>query len=321
MNNDIEIDWRKYVDHIYLVSYTKTTNDYDLTLKELKRLGMYDIDLLTIMTNISTPFYKSLYDNFCLKQNYRDDYYYGFDATMAHYFCIKQAYELGYDHIMILENDVCFLKKKQYIKNILDSCYSLYDRYDTFVLDNTLSMCYFYPYTVTLEYVLDLMSTPLINKYIGDDDTYSSLLLCGCNIYNRSAMTYLISLYESFNFVTIDIYNKIYNEQNNKIAYSWPPICIQQNKFIEYDTNLSNLYTLPIIDWKYIINFIKSYKGNNAYKQNILVFSILVKNGYEYIKKYYVGYQNDEDFKYIEKLYDQYVLEQDVSFDDMIKLD
>ena len=324
MINNITIDWNKYVDHIYMIDYTKTKNDRTFMTNELKRLGIYDIDLLTIMMNISTPFYETLHKYFnnddneehiSLKENPFYSVGYAFDATIAHYFCIKQAYELGYDHIMILENDICFLRNKQYIKNILDSCYSLYDEYDVFVLDNNVILDK-NSKNIQINY---LIYNNLINKsntiYEYDMNDDYTLGMAGCNIYNRVAMAKIINYYESYTYTTIDEYGYIFK----KCAYSFPVIGIQQKSIFWYDNDIMELYSIPKFDYTFILKeYCKSCDPieNTIFAKPNYSYNYL-KNGYIYIKKYCIGYQNDEDFKYFEKLYYKCILGQDVSFEDI----
>lgn len=312
MTDDIIIDWKKYVDHIYVVDFTKTTNNRVIMTKELKRLGMYDIDLLTIFSNISTPFYKELYKHFNTNDSLDKCYAYNFDCTMAHYFCIKQAYELGYDHIMVLENDMCFLKNKQYIKNILESCYESYDRFDTFVLDNNIPLTNIF----SLNY----------SDYVEDLQNFNTVFLCnegglrsaGCNIYNRKAMTQIIQYYENFNFVIIDVYET--NNNSNKVAYSFPTIGIQQKKILIYEDDIRNLYTNSNLDYIDIINIYHDIVKSPYNITGLPEYDdIHLKNGYEYIKKYCASYMDDEDFKVFEKIYNSRILKQNVSFDDIDK--
>lgn len=319
-NANIEINWKKYVDHIYVIDNTKTSNDRNQLISEIKRLNIYDIDLLTYFNNISTPFYKDLFNEFNTENciDVLKKYHSGFDCTMAHYFCIKQAYELGYDHIMIIENDLCFLRNKQYIINILESCHKLYDVYDTFVLENNAQQ------NIELKNIYEngLTNIPIctLNDYINNLE-YSNIIKtdnnfnycdAGCNIYNRSAMSHLINYYEHMNFVAIDVYYYLFDNKNNKIAYSFPSIGFQQKAFYNYDIDIMELYTFPKFDYKYLLN-------SFCEMSRTLPIDLLLKRFYDYIKKYCVGYQYDEDFKLFEKLYNRNILGQEISFDDIDK--
>ena len=117
------INWNNYVDHIYTISFTKNYPERINKLdKELEFLDIKDSGIYSIFYNIQSPlpFYKLMYNNMnhsVSAENYGEYV----PKTFAHYKCIREAYELHYDHIMILEDDVVFLKNKELIKEYLDN--------------------------------------------------------------------------------------------------------------------------------------------------------------------------------------------------------
>ena len=118
----MKIDWNKYVDQIYCITFTGKRNGemYD----ELKRVDILDSGIYFEFENIKTPLYEKLYRSFFGNQfegqGYMKDYSYAYDVTIAHYYCMKHAEQHGYNRILILENDNVFLKNKSAISNILD---------------------------------------------------------------------------------------------------------------------------------------------------------------------------------------------------------
>lgn len=44
-----------------------------------------------------------------------------FGCTITHYQAVLQAYELGYNNVLIMEDDICFIKDKELISNMLNS--------------------------------------------------------------------------------------------------------------------------------------------------------------------------------------------------------
>ena len=123
------INWNNYVDHIYTISFTKNYPERINKLdKELEFLDIKDSGIYSIFYNIQSPlpFYKLMYNNMnhsVSAENYGEYV----PKTFAHYKCIREAYELHYDHIMILEDDVVFLKNKELIKEYLDNIPEEYD--------------------------------------------------------------------------------------------------------------------------------------------------------------------------------------------------
>ena len=102
------IDWNKYFDHIFVLSRCSNFDRRVKLLAEFARIG------LSNYTIIYQPDSELLdYDNTTLtKERYRCKY--------AHYHCCKMSYELGYDNICILEDDMIFLKDINEIENQLE---------------------------------------------------------------------------------------------------------------------------------------------------------------------------------------------------------
>ena len=109
------INWNKYADKYYVVSWTKS-------FERRKRLEkqFVDINLKNFQYRYSCnpkyltepPFYMSQQYWWC---------------TFTHYLIIKESYELGYESIIIMEDDLSFLKDIDEIENQLNTYYNTGD--------------------------------------------------------------------------------------------------------------------------------------------------------------------------------------------------
>ena len=121
------IDWKKHFDHIYCIHYLPYKERYRKCVDELTRVGIRESGIFSWKLTWDSPLFDKLYQVCnaapsvgCMK------------IGVAHYMCIKEAYELGFKHILILENDNVFLKDVDRIEKILDD---LPEDYDICLLD------------------------------------------------------------------------------------------------------------------------------------------------------------------------------------------
>ena len=99
------IDWKKYFDHIYCIHYKPHVERFEELNNELKRVGILD-------SKIFEYFYTEKDDNEYKNQAYK--------VTINHKKCLEDAYKKMYANILILENDIRFLKDIDYIEKILE---------------------------------------------------------------------------------------------------------------------------------------------------------------------------------------------------------
>ena len=121
------IDWKKHFDHIYCIHYLPYKDRYKKCLEELERVGIRDSGIFSWKITWDSPIFGKLYEVCpaapslgCMKVGF------------AHYMCIKEAYELGFERILMLENDNVFLKDldrlQEIVDNTPDSNIVLYDK-------------------------------------------------------------------------------------------------------------------------------------------------------------------------------------------------
>jgi hypothetical protein len=110
------IDWKKYFDHIYCIHYLPYLSRYRKCVSELERVGIRKSGIFSWKLTWDSPIFDKLYEVCpaapslgCMKVGF------------AHYQCIKEAYELGFKRVLILENDNIFLKDLELLEKIIDA--------------------------------------------------------------------------------------------------------------------------------------------------------------------------------------------------------
>lgn len=116
------IDWKKHFDHIYCIHYLPYTDRYAKCLDELTRVGIRKSGVFSWKITWDSPIFDKLYEVCnaapsvgCMKVGF------------SHYMCIKEAYELGFNHVLILENDNIFLKDLNKLEKIIEDIPEDYD--------------------------------------------------------------------------------------------------------------------------------------------------------------------------------------------------
>lgn len=130
---------------IYIISMPTYKNRIEFMKKQLDDLGIqYSFIFGTDFDNIKNDSinneikYPQLFSNEYLNCTGKD-----FSCTVSHYNAVYQAYEFGYNNVLIIEDDVCFLKDKEFIKKYLtnipkDADFVTYD--PRFWIDNDFEM-------------------------------------------------------------------------------------------------------------------------------------------------------------------------------------
>lgn len=153
------INWNKYFDKIYVLSYVKNFDRRKIIESEFKRIGITDYE-----------FYLNIDDNFLIESNIYSKSQ--TNAAHGHYSIIKKSYELGYNRIAIVEDDVIFLKDLNEISKCLENYYK--EESDIYLF------------------------TGAIENYFDDD---SKFYVCS-QLYsiNRYGMEYLIYMHETYHY-------------------------------------------------------------------------------------------------------------------------
>ena len=130
------LDWTRYFDRIYCIHYLPSREKFPRLREELKRVGIWDSPIFEM--RCTSP---SKYDE-CIFREYRHKIY---APNLAYVnLCLEirrvlyEAKEFGKRRILLLEDDVAFLKDIGEIERILEATPEDYDivQYDKFVTDN-----------------------------------------------------------------------------------------------------------------------------------------------------------------------------------------
>ena len=171
------IDWKKYFDHIYCIHYLPYKERYRKCVDELTRVGIRESGVFSWKLTWDSPLFDRLYQVCnaapsvgCMKIGF------------AHYMCIKEAYELGFNHVLILENDNIFLKDVNKIEKILND---LPDDYDICLLDKIPA--------VSAKYE-DAVKNATNESFIDIDKKF--YVLANCYALSRKGMEHVIKSQE-----------------------------------------------------------------------------------------------------------------------------
>lgn len=148
------INWDKYFNNIYVVSRCSNFQQREKLEREFKRIGLKNYNW----------FYNC--DDELINYERFIDYHRSKAAvrcTIGHYRLIKTLYELNYDNVLIIEDDVHFLKDINKIKKQLE----------LFNKQKNLCNCYFFSYVIYQK-----ISIFLADFYYMDRKTMKYLIYC-----------------------------------------------------------------------------------------------------------------------------------------------
>jgi hypothetical protein len=130
------IDWTKYFDQIYCIHFLPDKEKLKSITKELKRVGILDSGIFRFHYTFKTPF-----DEYIFSHVKPIDHKFvtharnsAINITIANYHIFKHALALGYNHILMLEDDVIFPNKLDRTKEYLDN---MPEDYDFIQMDRT----------------------------------------------------------------------------------------------------------------------------------------------------------------------------------------
>lgn len=174
------IDWSKYFDKIYCLNFIQYTKRKQMMDFQLNRIGILNSGIFQyhFSDNANEKFDVWLKRNIVSKYVKYISYHY-VDIALNHYYVIRDAYFRGYKHILILEDDMRFLKGIDKIEQILqhkpeDANIILYDKFIEFYKDRT--------------------QFKSVNDYY---DTFNRCWSAGCYALDRKGMETLINLMEN----------------------------------------------------------------------------------------------------------------------------
>ena len=179
-------------DHIYCLHYLPTQDRLEKLKSELKRVGIDETaDYFSWIYDYPSGLLDTVYNdkrvnmNSALKSASRT---YLKRVSMKHYRIVKEAYELGYGRILILEDDVRFHKDISHISNLLlnmpDSDVIMFDKMVSSEAQEGIKY---------KKYVKELPAGSLYGS-IGNSGVF--FIFCSCYALNRKAMKHIIDLHE-----------------------------------------------------------------------------------------------------------------------------
>ena len=175
-------------DHIYCLHYLPATDRLQILRNELKHVGIDETaDYFSWVYDYPTPLLDLVYNDnrlnmdTALKSSSRD---YIKRVSMKHYEIIKEAYALGYERILILENDIRFHRDRKYIADMLTNL----PETDVVMLDKMVCSA---P-SEGLKYKKYIKTLPEGSLYGDIQESGVFFIFCSCYSVNRKAMELII---------------------------------------------------------------------------------------------------------------------------------
>jgi len=172
--------------------YLPATDRYQKMKDELDHVGIdVDSDYFSWMYDYPTPLLDMVFNdnrlnmNSALRSTSRD---YIKRVSMKHYEIVKEAYTLGYERILVLENDVRFHRDRDYINTMLLNIPST----DIVMLDKMVSSA---P-SEYVKYKKYVKSLPEDSLYGDMNESGVFFIFCSCYSLNRKAMEHIIEAHE-----------------------------------------------------------------------------------------------------------------------------
>ena len=186
------ISFSDVFDHIYCLHYLPATERFQKMKNELNHVGIdetadyfswvydYPSQLLDTVFND-----KRLNMNSALRSTSRD---YIKRVSMKHYEIVKEAYSLGYERILVLENDVRFHRDRDYINTMLLNIPNT----DIVMLDKMVCSA---P-SEYVKYKKYVKSLPEDSLYGDMNESGVFFIFSSCYSLNRKAMEHIIEAHE-----------------------------------------------------------------------------------------------------------------------------
>lgn len=162
-----------------VLCYTGYKDRYESVRGELWRIGMRDVEY---QFDFPSPLKDILKDN--INTTNFTSKIGPFSCDIAHYSAIKQTYELGYENMLLMEDDIRFLRDTELIAAIVGTLPPDYD-YAQFERAK--------PYEMPMDKWLALKDSPHFNRYW---IPFANLRGGGCYAMSREGMKHMIDEFE-----------------------------------------------------------------------------------------------------------------------------
>lgn len=229
------IRWDEKFDAIYCISLADNISRRDDLKKELKRVGILDSTVFHWKITVKNELYKYIWSNQSLKANRWWFHLIGsLNCTLEHYAIYKESIALGYKHILVLEDDIIFLKN---IKEIEKTINNIPENYDILKFNS------YFP-TTSEEKLKEVIENNKINDYYFD---YTSIqqISTGCYALSAKAIKIFAKYQETFYQPADAIFNIQNSDIDGKLMHvaTIKDICIQNFAYkedLKYDDNTLN---------------------------------------------------------------------------------
>ena len=243
-----KVDLSKYFDKIYILTYLGC--DYKTKLHDIEKqwnqLFINDFygDLVEIKYSFNSPLFNRIYDSFKQENsNMRPMNTHELNVTIWHYLIAKEAAAFNYDHILVIEDDIVFLKNLQNIKNILDN---LPEKYDICQLHKG----YLCLPSIDKSFYMDheLKYNDYFYKVNNEKYPYVSHVSSACNCLSKDGMNIIIYIFEHWNefsdnrkIICDTYYNLLSSSIDYFVAYGDLCLCCYRNETNNSTDNKFNL--------------------------------------------------------------------------------
>lgn len=190
---NLGIQFNLFFDHVYCLHYLPSTDRLAKMQEEFKRIGIdVNEEYFSWVYDYPTPLLDLVYSDkrvnmaVPLKSSSRS---YIKRVSMKHYEIVKEAYSLGYDRILVLEDDVRFYNNPEYINELLTNMP------DTNVVMFDKMVCS--APSEGIKYKKYIKSLPEGSLYGDIKESGVFFIFCSCYSLDRVGMEHIIKAHEN----------------------------------------------------------------------------------------------------------------------------
>ena len=113
------IDWNRYFDHIYCIFFVKNMPHKERLVRELSRVGILQSGIFEWKVTVPCCYDKTIIDSFDDKSGIAREGW--VNESLAYLDVLKCSEILGHQRVLILEDDVAFLRDKEMLQKKLEA--------------------------------------------------------------------------------------------------------------------------------------------------------------------------------------------------------
>ena len=219
------IQWEKYFDKIICINYIQFKTRKELMEYELRRLGITHSSIFEWQTSYKGPIELLFHDLIVSNQNNKPWDVNSYLASLAHINAIENAYYNGCKNVLIIEDDIRFLKDLKLIEKILQAK-PTEEQYDLLMYDK------FILYETCDEWNrIKRQKENCLNNYYIKNQLF--ILSAGCYCLSRNGMELILNLVKNKIFTTPDCFFNRNEIKNNLRKYCTNPNLAVQVTFTD----------------------------------------------------------------------------------------